>query len=410
LLLLAGLRTLQTPLWAETRWPRFRGPDGIGQSADDNLPVRWGPGDVAWRTELTGEGHSSPCVWDEKTFLTSARTTEDEQVERMVFCVDRNTGAIVWQQVASVGEAEKTHNLNDFASATCATDGQRVVAFFGRGGIHAYDMDGEKLWTRNLGTFPGPWGTAASPIIVDDKVIQNCDAQGESFLIALDKETGKTVWETGRGQMPRGGWSTPIVIDAGTRRELILNGEFGVHGYDPDTGKEYWFCKGFNGRGTPSPTFDGERLYVVSAKPGDTFAVKPDGSGDVTDTRIEWHTPRRGGRTLSSPVLVGNYLLTANMDGIGICYDVVTGKELWTARLEGNFTASPMTARGLVYLQNEAGTTLVIEPGKELGIVVRNHIEPAEGEIFRSSLVPAEGQILCRSDRALYCIGEEAAP
>ncbi|NQU21591.1 MAG: PQQ-binding-like beta-propeller repeat protein [Candidatus Nealsonbacteria bacterium] len=410
LLLLACSQMLQTSLRAETRWPGFRGPQGTGQSADDNVPVKWGPGDIAWRTELNGQGHSSPCVWDDNIFLTGARKTESEQVERLIFCLDRNTGAVVWQQVASVGKAEVTHRMNGFASATCATDGQRVVAFFGHGGIHTYDMHGKKLWSRDLGTLPGAWGTAASPLIVDDKVIQNCDAQGESFVIALDMKTGETVWKTGRGQMPRGGWSTPLLIDVGSRRELILNGEYGVHGYDPDTGKELWFCKGFNGRGTPSPTFDRQRLFVVSSKPGDTFALRPGGSGNVRETRIVWHTPRSSGRNLSSPVLAGGCLLTANMSGIGVCYDALTGKEHWTARLEGSLTASPMAAGGLAYFQNEAGTTLVIRPGKDLDVIARNHIEPPEGEIFRSSPVPSEGQIFCRSNRALYCIGKRAAP
>jgi len=224
LLLLVFFLILQTSLWAETRWPRFRGPDGSGQSSDTDVPVRWGPADVAWRTELSGQGHSSPCVWDGQIFLTGARKTKDGHVERLVFCLDRNTGAVVWKKAASVGEAEVTHNMNGFASATCATDGQRVVAFFGRGGIHVYDMHGKKLWSRDLGTFPGPWGTAASPIMLDDKIIQNCDALGESFLIALDKKTGQTVWKTARRQKPRGGWSTPLLIDAGSRKELVLGG------------------------------------------------------------------------------------------------------------------------------------------------------------------------------------------
>ena len=292
---------------------------------------------------------------------------------------------------------------------SCASDGRRVVASFGRGGIHCYHMDGKRLWSRDLGTFPGPWGTAASPIILDEKVIQNCDAQGESFLIALDKQTGETIWKTSRGEMPRGGWSTPIVINAGSRKELILNGEYGVHGYDPDTGKEHWFCKGFNGRGTPSPTFGHGLLFVVSAKPGDTFALRPGGNGDVTETRMVWHTPRSGGRSLSSPILVGKYLLTVSMSGIGVCYEALSGEELWTARLEGRYTASPIAAGGLIYIQNEVGETLVVRPGDKLDVVARNAIDPADGEIFRSSPVPSEGQIFCRSDRVLYCIGKRAA-
>jgi len=406
LILLAFLQLLQTSLMAESHWPRFRGPSGTGQSADNNVPVQWGPKDVAWRSELDGQGHSSVIIWDEKIFLTSARRTADANVQRLVSCIDRDTGNVVWQQVASVGQAEANHRMNSFATATCATDGDRVVAFFGLGGIHAYDMNGQRLWSRELGDFPGPWGTAASPIIVDDLVVQNCDALGASYVVALDKKTGEVVWKTARGQMPRGGWSTPLLIDTGSRKELVLNGEYGVHSYDPKSGRELWFCEGFNGRGTPSPIFNGRQLLVVSAKPGDTFALRPGGSGDVTSTHMVWHTPRSGGRTLSSPILAGGFLQTVSMNGISVCYDAGTGNEQWILRLDGSFTASPVTAGGLIYLQNEAGTTLVIKPGKELNIVARNEIEPTDGEIFRSSLVPSEGQIFCRSDRAVYCIGK----
>lgn len=408
LLLLICCHMLQGELSADSRWPRFRGPHATGHSADENVPVKWGPDDVAWQTELGGIGHSSPCVWDEKIFLTSARKAKDN-VERSVLCVDRGTGKIVWQKVASIGKPEVSHQMNGYASATCATDGQRVVAFFGRGGIHCFDTDGKKLWSRDLGAFPGPWGTAASPIIVGDKVIQNCDAQGESFVTGLDKQTGKPLWKTGRGTMPRGGWSTPLVVEAKGRKELILNGEYGVNGYDPETGKELWFCQGFAGRGTPSPTFGRELLFVISSKPGDTFAVRPGGDGDVTDTRMVWHTRRNTGRNLSSPILVGKYLLTASMSGTAVCYDAVTGKDLWTERLGSRNTASPMAAGGLIYLQNESGETLVIKPGDKLDIVARNALKPGDGEIFRSSLVPSEGQIFCRSGQVLYCIGKRAA-
>ena len=212
---------------AEAHWPRFRGADGSGHVSAD-LPVEWNADDVVWRTELDGRGQSSPCIWGDKLFLTTARKTEDERVERFVLCVDRRTGKLLWQQSAHVGPAEANHGMNTFATPTCACDGQRVAAFFGRGRLHGFDMAGKKLWPRDLGEFPGPWGTAASPIIVDDMVIQNCDAQGRSFVIAVHKDTGQTVWQTDRGEMPRGGWSTPIVINTGSRKELILNGEYGV--------------------------------------------------------------------------------------------------------------------------------------------------------------------------------------
>lgn len=403
-------QVMEVEVQAELRWPRFRGPAGNGQSADGHVPVKWGPGDVAWRTVLDGQGHSSPCVWEDKIFLASARKKEGGQIERSVVCLDRRDGKVVWQKSAWSGKAEANHSMNGYASSTCATDGQRVVAFLGHGGIHCFDYQGKLLWTRNLGDFPGTWGTAASPIILGQKVIQNCDAEGESSLVALDKDTGQTIWKTSRGKMPRGGWSTPILIDTGARKELVLNGEYGIHGYDPETGRELWFCKGFNGRGTPAPVFGQDRLFVISSKPGDTFAVRPGGKGDVTETHMIWHTPRRSGRNLASPILVGNYLLTVAMEGNAYGYDALSGKELWSERLRGKFTASPIAAGGLVYFLSEGGETLVVKPGDKLDVIERNLIGLIdEGEIFRGGLVPCDGQMLIRSDRALYCVGKNAA-
>lgn len=407
--LLAILMTvviLQPAARAQSNWPRYRGPDGSGHCEGANYPVRWSADDVVWRTELEGQGNSSVCLWGERIFLTAARRTDTGQVERIVFCLDRTDGRLIWRQVASVGDAESVHKMNSFASPTCATDGECVVAFFGRGGIHCYDVDGKPLWSHDLGTFPGPWGTGASPVLVDDMVIQNCDAEGASFLIAFDKRSGKTVWRTDRGSLPRGGWNTPILIDADSRRELILNGEDGVRGYDPATGKEHWFCHGFNGRGTPIPAHGQGLLFVINGKPGDIYAVRPGGAGDVTQTHMRWHTRREGGRDLSSPILMGDRIFVANMMGIATCYDATTGKELWQARLGGNYSASPIAVQGRILIQNEAGETLVIEPGDALHVISRNGLGAPEDEIFRSTLAPSEGQFFFRSNRAVYCVGK----
>ena len=154
--ILIAATTLASAARAESNWPRYRGPDGSGHCAEANFPVRWGADDVVWRTELEGEGNSSVCLWGERIFLTTARRTDNGQVERIVLCLDRNDGRRIWRQVASVGDAESVHKMNSYATPTCATDGERVVAFFGRGGIHCYDVDGKPLWSHDLGTFPGP--------------------------------------------------------------------------------------------------------------------------------------------------------------------------------------------------------------------------------------------------------------
>jgi outer membrane protein assembly factor BamB len=298
--------------------------------------------------------------------------------------------------------------MNGFATPTCATDGERVVAFFGRGGVHCYDSDGNPLWSRDFGDFPGAWGIGASPIILEDKVIQNCDSAspGSSFLVALDKLTGKTVWKTNRPSMPRGGWSTPILIDTESRKELILHGEHGLRGYYPESGKELWFCKGFNGRGTPSPVFGHGLLFVISGKPGDTYAVRPGGKGDVTGTHMAWHTPRKKGRNVASPILVDKYLLCASLQGYVDCYDAISGKLLWNEELDAKFSASPIAVSGLAYFLDEAGKTVVVKPGDKLEVIAQNDIGVREGETFRGSPVPAQGQILVRSDQAIYCIGK----
>ena len=279
-----------------------------------------------------------------------------------------------------------------------------MVAFFGKGGLHCYSVEGKPLWSRDLGSFPGPWGTAASPVIVGDLVIQNCDAQGEGALVALNKLDGKPVWRTLRPAPERGGWTTPVLIQVGDRQELVVNGERAVTGYDPVSGKELWSCKSFSGRGDPTVCPGKGLVFVVNGQPGDIYAVKPGGSGDVTKTHMAWHTPRKGGRDQPSPILVGDYLVVANMAGITTCYEAATGKALWTERLKGAFSSSPIAAGGKAYFQNEAGETFVIEPGPEAKVVAQNTLG-ARGEVFRASLTACGGQMFTRSDKALYCIG-----
>lgn len=389
---------------AEENWPQFRGETGRGYSAANDVPMKWSPDSVAWKTELKGAGQSSPVNWGDKLFLTGA---SDDGKERHVFCIDRRDGKMLWEKTIECENPEKNHKMNSWATPTCATDGERVIAFFGPGGLHCFDLDGKKLWSRDLGDFPGTWGTAASPVMHGSMVIQNCDAEGPSYLVALDRKTGEEVWKTRREDKPKGGWSTPILIDTGERSEIVLNGEFGVRGYDPASGKELWFCKGFNGRGSPVPDYANGLLYVVNGKPGDTYVVKPGGSGDVTESHMVWHAERRGGRDLPSPAVVGDYLVIVSMSGIASCYDAHTGEIHWNERLgvEGEFAAAPLIANGLVYIQNVfGGETVVIKPGKKLEIVSQNSLGADKQEIFRATLAPIGGKVFARSHSTLYCI------
>lgn len=390
---------------ATNNWPRFRGPAGDGHSTEKSLPTKWDDSSLAWKLPLPVDGQSSPIIWGNRVFLTGTKGS-GERVERHVLCIDRQTQEILWDKAVAEGAGETLHKMNTWATPSCATDGEVVVAFFGPGGLHCFDFDGDLKWSRKLGDFPGMWGVGASPIIVGDLVIQNCDAQGDSYLAAFNRETGKDVWKTDRRAKPRGGWSTPILIETKKRQELVLNGEFGVTSYDPKSGKELWFCESFNGRGSPAPVFGNGMLYVVSGKIGDTYAVKPGGSGDVSSTRQRvWRAPRNGRRDLASPILSNDCVVVIGMQAVATGYDAQTGEELWKSRLNGNFSASPIAADGLVFANDEAGTVHVLKVGKTCETIAKNRLDTPVGETFRSSMAVSDGQLFLRSNKHLYCIG-----
>jgi outer membrane protein assembly factor BamB len=340
-------------------------------------------------------------IWDERIFMTTAL---ENGKQRVVFCLDRNNGTLLWQQIAWTGEPEKSHIMNGWASATCVTDGKLVFAFFGIGGLHCYTVDGKHVWSRDLGHFKSPWGVSACPVLVGDVLIQNGDSEEDAFIMGLDKKTGETLWKTARPN--ERGWSTPILITANGRQEVVVNGHRGVTAYDPATGKELWFCKSFNGRGEPTVTPAAGLLCVVNGLAGDVYAIKPGGNGDVTKTHMAWHTPRKEGRDLPSPIVVDRYLVVCSMSGIMTCYDATNGEQLWKERLDGRFSSSPIAAGGHAYFQSEAGVTYVVKPGPTYQLVAENKLAPADEEIFRASLSVSEGQIFSRSDHVLYCIGK----
>jgi outer membrane protein assembly factor BamB len=235
-------------------------------------------------------------------------------------------------------------------------------------------------------------------------VIQNCDAANQGLLAAFDKSTGMEKWRTPRTAPERGGWTTPVLAKVGDQQELVLNGEKAVTAYDPATGKELWRCSSFSGRGEPTVTQGaGGLLFVVSGQPGDIFAIRPGGRDDVTKTHMACHTPRKSGRDQPSPILAGNFMVVADMAGVATCYDAPTGKALWSDRLKGAYSSSPVAVGRRVFFQNEVGVTTVIEPGPELNVVAENTLG-VKGEVFRASLIPCAGHWFTRSDKAAYCI------
>ena len=209
---------------ADWNWPRWRGPNQDGHTTEKGLPQKWSDASITWAAPLKGIGQSSPVIWGERIFLTEARK---EGQERVVMCFNRNDGRLIWERVAWTGDdVEKLHKMNTHASSTCVTDGKHVYAFFGRGGgLFCYTVGGTLKWSKSLGKFPGPWGTAACPVLYKDLVIQNCDADEVAFIAAFNKDTGKQIWKTKRPSVR--GWSTPILITVKGREELVMNGHTG---------------------------------------------------------------------------------------------------------------------------------------------------------------------------------------
>jgi len=384
-------------------WPGWRGPAADGHSAEKDLPQKWSDESVEWKTALKGAGQSSPVIWGERIFLTQAL---ERGRQRVVLCIDRRTGKIEWEKVAWTGDPEPSHAMNGWASATCAVDGERVYAFFGRGGgLHCFTVDGAPVWSKNLGTFEGPWGTAASPVLVGDLVVQNCDSDKDARLVAFNRKTGDEVWSAARE--PNRGWSTPVLIDTGTRKELVLNGHTGVIAYAPETGKELWICRCPVGRGEPTVTPAGGTLYAANGlATGGIYAIRPGGSGDVTATNRLWMT-KKTERDTPSPIVLGDVVLLMSLrPDLLSAYETSTGNSLWRMRVGGVSSSSPVAYGGLAFIVLESGETVVVDPKAEDHIVARNKITAGPGEIFRASLTPSDGQVFLRSDRTLYCIGK----
>ena len=390
---------------ADANWPGWRGPRQDGHSLEKGLPTKWSDRDVKWKAPFKGEGQSTPVVWGEKIFLTQSY---DSGKKRAILCLNRNDGRVIWEKIAWSGDnPEPIHRMNGWASATPVTDGKHVYAFFGRGGgLFCYTVGGTKVWNKELGDFKSPWGTSASPVLVDDLVIQNCDADENAYIIGLDKKTGKQVWKTKRDD--KRGWSTPILIKTEDRTELVVNGDTGVRSYNPKTGKEYWYCKSYTGRGTPTVTpSEAGLLHVVNGKPGNTYAIKPGGTGDVTSTHRVWNARRFGGRDCSSPIVIGKHMFVMSLrSGVLTEYDTKTGKVIYSSRVGGAYSATPISYGGLAVFISEAGEAVLVKPGPKLDIVARNKLTAGRRELFRASITPSDGQLFIRAQRTLFCVGQ----
>jgi len=422
-------------------WPTFRGQGAAGVAEGMGWPDKWdaatGEG-IRFSVEIPGLAHSSPVIWGERLFITTALSSEadasfkpglygsgeasgDRSVhEWQILCMDRKDGRILWKKTATKGSPQdKRHIKSTYANSTPATDGEHVVVMFGSEGLFAYTVRGEFLWKKDLGrmdvgAYDLPsyeWGTASSPIIHDGKVIVQCDQQKGSFLLAADLKTGKTVWTTPRDELPS--WGTPTIYPGKDRAELITNGSNFIRGYNPATGEELWRLGGSSKITAPTPVF-AEGLIIVASGRGPerpVFAIRPGANGDITlrngetsNQFVAWSKTRRGGY-MPTPLIYRSEVYVLNNDGILACFDLKTGTEHYVERVPHRsfgFSASPVAADGKIYLSGEDGLVFVLQAGTALKLLATNAI----GEPLMATPALSHGTIYFRGSRHLFAVGK----
>jgi outer membrane protein assembly factor BamB len=354
-------------------WPRWRGPSGQGYVAPGRYTNWWSPtAKIKWRTAIPGSANSSPIVWGDRIYVTTA---ESDGAKLSLLAFNRADGRRVWEAVVPQQGVERVHAKNGYASATPISDGRRIYASFGRHGLVAFDLKGQIVWHRRFGVIDNYHGPAGSPVLYKDRLFLYQDHNGSSeqraFVAAFDAETGKTLWETPRTESV--GWGTPVVISTGARDELVVNSQRRVAAYDPQSGKELWTVKGMTFEVIPTPVVGENLLFASSGRAGPTFAIRPGGSGDVTGTHVAWSTQRGSPFVPSGLVYDGLLYLINDMQSILTVQDAKTGTLVYQGRLgvaqrEG-FSASPVIVNGELFFTNDDGETFVVQAGREFKLL-----------------------------------------
>ena len=419
---------------AAGNWPQWRGPDGSGISTEKNLPAEWNTNkNIKWKTPIDGRGHSSPIVWENRIFLTTAIEGDvvpgakapkhmlgdkefvhpdsigaNKKHTFKVIALDRDSGKVLWQAVAFEGTPyDDRHRKSSYAASTPATDGKMVYAFFGSEGLYAYDFKGKLAWKADLGKIGTVgMGTGTSPILFENLVIVQADEENAtaSYIVAFDKKTGKEVWKTPRKVQVS--WSTPLLVKTARRAELITSGTESIISYDPATGKELWTHKGVESNAIPSPVANSEMVYLVAGYPAKiAVAIRLGGSGDLTGTpNVPWKYAK-GTAYVPSPILYGDYLYLTTDRGILTCIDAKTGEVKYEGGripIPATFTASPVAFDGKILLTSEDGDTFIVKAGPKHEVIGTNSV----GEPVYASPAIADGRIYIRGEKNIYAIGD----
>lgn len=408
------LATLLTASDAAQNWPEFRGPAGNGCSTAVGLPIRWSESEnIHWTTPIHGRGWSSPVVWGEQIWLTTA---PDDGRQAYAVAVDARTGKIVHDvKVFDVARPQKIEPFNSYASPTPVVEAGRVYVHFGAHGTACLDTStGRVLWTRRdleCNHFRGP---GSSPILVGNLLVVNFDGFDLDYVVALDKSTGRTVWKTDRstdftgvdGDL-RKAYSTPIVITANGRRQLISPASRAAMAYDPATGRELWRIR-FEAYSSTARPLSGAGLVFIHTGFGsaaELLAVRPDGHGDVTDTHIAWRLGKYVSNKPSAILLDGLLYMTAD-NGIATCLEAKTGRQVWQQRLRGRQSASPLAAEGRIYFFSQEGKTTVVAAGRDYRVLAENRLDDG----FMASPAVTGRALILRTKTRLLRIENESSP
>jgi len=441
ILLYAGLNSPASAQSTDraSNWPSFRGPGASGISEGSPLPTTWdaaGSANILWKTPIPGLGHSSPIVWGNRIFVSTAisgmenpqlktglygdiaSVNDDTPHKWIVYCLDKRNGKILWEKtVLTAVPKVKRHPKSTHANSTLATDGKHVVAFFGSEGLYCFNMDGRLLWKKDLGPLDSAfyvapkaqWEFASSPIIYQDLILIQCDVLNGSFVAALKIDNGNEVWRTSRDEVPT--WGTPTVLAEGAGVQMIVNGFKRIGGYDVKTGKELWRLQGGGDIPAPTPVVAHDLIFITNAhgKMAPIYAIRSNATGDIslkgeeTSNQFVAWSVARDGSYMATPLVYGDYLYVCRINGVLGCYEARTGARVYQERLgsgTSGFSASPVAGDGKIYIAGEDGNVFVIRAGPRFEVMAKNPM----GEVCMASPAVSGGVIYFRTQSHVVAV------